>query len=179
MNVTLQSLHSAYKKLGYPTNPKFNLGAIRAKEQFTNRFDDLVFYFNDKDFLCFEGTVDSGLLPLKDGIASMKAGFYPKLYGFGNHKNNPEHPCFKQIAPAEYYRSKGGQQFPPDSIFKEKIGTNIHSTREDWTPQQVNDFSKGCIVVRRWKSMERLLEIAHQSGFKVFDFALLREKDLG
>lgn len=176
MSPTYDSIKAAYAKLKYPFKP-FNIFGIRAKEARTNDFNDLLGYIDDKgNFACFNATTDPGRLA--EGTATMKAGFYPAVYTFGFHKSNPKHPCLKQTGKAEFYRVKNGKQFDENTVFSGIIGANIHSTRPDFTPEQVNDFSKGCQVIRRWMSHLRFLAACRQSGIKSFDYTLFREVEV-
>jgi hypothetical protein len=187
MVLTLDSLQAAYKALEYPWNPVFNVGAVRASEQFTNEWDDLVFWALKKpeggwDFAAYNGTTDPGFqkhgTAIPEGTATMKAGFYKGLYAFGFHQGKKDHPCLKQVKPAQYYRMKDGKQFDPTTIFSGIIGTNLHSTRDGFTPTDVDNWSKGCVVVQRWASHEKLLAAAEKSMLKSFDFALITERQL-
>ena len=187
MNPTLDTIKAAYEKLGYPWHPILNIGGIRASISNTNAFDDLIFYClrlptGEWEFKAYEATTDPGFAKhgnsVPEGTASMKAGFYPKLYSFGFHQGKKDHPCFKQTGKAEFYRKKGPKLFDSTTLFIGIIGANIHSTREGFIPEDVDNFSKGCQVVRRWTSMGKLLAAGEASLLKFFDYALLQEKEL-
>jgi hypothetical protein len=176
MAPTYESISNAYKTLGYPFKP-FNVFGIRSEDYAANAFNDLVGWIDNKgNYACYEATTDPGVR--KDGIAIMKAGFYPGLYKMGTHKNNPKHPCLQQVGKALFYRIKGGKLFDPTTLISTNIGANIHSTREDFTPERVDNFSLACQVIRRWQTHLRFLVICRQSGTKVFDYALFQEKEV-
>jgi hypothetical protein len=187
MVLTLDSVKATYKALGYPWHPVFNIGAFRASEQFTNEWDDLIFYClnlpdGQVEFKPFNGTTDPGFQKhgsaIPEGTATMKAGFYKGLYAFGFHQGKKDHPCLKQVKTATYYRMKDGKQFDPSTICSGIFGTNLHSTKEGFVPDDVDNWSKGCIVVQRWASFEKLLDAAEKSLLKSFDFALITERQL-
>lgn len=72
MILTLDSLQAAYKALGYPWNPTFNVFGIRAAER-GNEWNDLVGYALKKpegewEFKPFEATTDPGFLKHGDAI---------------------------------------------------------------------------------------------------------------
>lgn len=187
MNLTVPILKATYDALGYPWHPVFNLGAVRAREQFTNAFDDIIFYVltlsnGETEFAGFNGTTDPGFQKhgdqIPEGTATMLAGFYKGLFGQGFHKGRKNHPCFKQVRPARYTRMKAGKQFDLSTMFTGNIGSNLHSTREDFTPTRVDNFSEACVVVQRWESHLKLLAAADRSMLKAFDFGLLNERQL-
>lgn len=187
MILTLDSLQAAYKALGYPWNPTFNVFGIRAAER-GNEWNDLVGYALKKpegewEFKPFEATTDPGFLKhgdaIPEGTAVMKSGFYKGLYAQGFHQGKKAHPCLKQVKPASYYRVKGGKMFDPTTVFSGIIGTNIHSTKEGFLPDEVDNWSKGCPVIRRWESHKKLLAAADASLLKAFDYALFTEKEIG
>lgn len=181
MTPTYDSIRAAYKTLGYPFKP-FNIFGIRNSQYDTNTFNDLIGWIDDKGgWACFEATTDPGHAvggnKIPEGTAIMKSGFYPGLYRMGVHKGNPKHPALQQVAKAFFYRVKGGKLFDPTSIVSGIIGANLHSTRDGWTPTDVDNFSKGCQVIRRWMSHLRFLAKCRQSGVKLLDYALFQEKE--
>jgi len=182
MTPTLLSVKAAYERLGYKWNDKFNLFGIRAAEYGTNDYNDLIGFSSGELFLCFNATTDPGFAKggteVPEGTASLHAGFYPNMYGFGYHKGDKDHPCFRQINKATYYRKKGDRLYDPSTVFSGVIGTNIHSTSESFTPDRVDDFSRGCQVVKRWASLAQILNAARESGLTQFDYALLTENQL-
>jgi len=181
MNVTLDSIKNAYKTLGYPFKD-FNILGIRAKEYNTNTFNDLIGFATNDTFMLFEATTDPGHIVgkdhLREGTATMKAGFYPRLYRNGFHKNNSKHPALVQVNRAYFYRVKNGKQFDHTTLEHSLIGANLHSTRIDWTPTDVDNFSLACQVIRRWQSHLRLMVMCRNSGMKFFDYALFQEKEI-
>jgi len=182
MEPTIEKLKAAYERLGYPWNPKFNLIAIRSATYNTNSFNDLIGWANDKEICFFEGTTDPGFQKYGDavpeGTAVMKAGFYPILLAKGFHKGRKNHPALIQVGKAWFYRKKGDKLFDSSTLFEGIIGANLHSTEPNFTPKNVDDFSKACLVIRRWLSHQKLLAACDASGLDVFDLALLQEKEL-
>jgi len=182
MTPTIDSLKAAYETLKYPWNPKFNLIGIRCGTYGSNSFNDLVGWASDKDMAFYEATTDPGFAKhgneVPEGTASMKAGYYPKMYVKGFLRGNAKHPCLFQVGPAWYYRKKGDKLFDSGTLFKGRIGTHIHSTGPDFTPSKVENYSEGCQVIRRWESHLKLLAACDASGFDVWDYCLLQEKDI-
>lgn len=182
MELSYDKIRQAYQKLAYPFGP-FNVFGIRAKERNTNAFDDLIGWIDDKgNFLCYNATTDPGFArngnAVPEGTAIMKSGFYKGMYTLGLHRGNPKHPCLRQVGPALFYRVKNGRLFDETTVFRGVIGANIHGTREDFTPEEVHNFSKGCQVIRRWMSHLRFLAACRQMKNRIFDYALFTEKEV-
>jgi len=184
MNPTIEKIKAAYERLKYPWNPDFNLVGIRCGTYNTNSFNDLVGCVSDKDMQLFEATTDPGFAKYGDsvpeGTASMKAGFYPRLYAKGFHRGNEKHPCLKQVGKAWFYRKKGIKLFDSTTLFfSNKVGANIHGPKPDFTPEKVDNWSLACQVIRRWESHLKLLAACDASGMDVWDYALLQESEVG
>ena len=193
MDVKLEDLFSAYKRLNYPIQ-KFNLGAIRMKDRNTNRFNDLVFYLYDDpetpaedwSYACYWGTTRPGFEAILDptnprGAAIMKSGFYPNAYRIGFHKGDKRKPAFVQNAPMLYYRDNNKDRvidLKESTVERGVIGSNLHTTSEKFTPKNVDDWSRGCIVVQRASSLAQMLAVAKLSGQKSFNFSLFLEDEI-
>jgi hypothetical protein len=182
MKLTYDSIRKAYADLGYSFGP-FNIFGIRCAQYDTNTFNDLVGWMDNKgNWACYEATTDPGHAvkgsKVPEGTAIMKSGFYPKAYKLGVHKSNPKHPALQQVGKIMFYRVKNGKMFDASSVVNVIIGANVHSTRDGWTPTEVDNFSKGCQVIRRWVSHLRFLIACRKSGIKLFDYALFQEKEV-
>jgi len=187
MTPTLDTIRNAYTTLGYKWHPSFNIFGIRSAEYNTNTYNDLIGFCaklpnGQWDFKCFEATTDPGFAirgaSVPEGTATMKSGFYQSVYRIGVHKSNPKHPALQQVGKIMFYRVKNGKMFDPTSVVNAIIGANIHSTKDGWTPTAVDNFSKGCQVIRRWVSHLRFLVACRNSGLKLFDYALFQEKEV-
>jgi hypothetical protein len=189
-NVTLEMLVNAYEKKGNKLTQRIELVAIRAAEYDTNAFDDLIGFIHldikgtPIDYKLFGGTTDPGFAvrgdSVPDGTAMLKAGYYPNFYARGNHKNNPKHPAFVQVSPGVYYRKKNGKMFSPENMEKRIIGSNLHTTSENYNPLEVDNYSKSCMVVRLWDSFQDKFIDYVDSVTKQprFNFNLLLETEL-
>jgi len=188
MKPTFDTIRASYDTMNYTWHPKFNLFGIRNSEYDTNTFNDLVGYClllpdGQWDFKCYEATTDPGHAvrgnEVPKGTAIMKSGFYPRLYSKGFHKGRKDHPALIQVGKAFFYRKKGDKLFDSSTLVNAIIGANLHGTKEDLIPKDVDNFSKGCQVVRRWTSKDAILDAFDRSGVDVCNYALFQEKEVG
>ncbi len=160
-----------------------NLFAIRKKIN-TNLFDDELYLVFEEDgkqvvkqWAC---TTDAGVTYLKKplnpyGTAIIVPGQYKGGYAIGRHH---DYEALRQAKPFKYYRdlNKDGKHDLSGKIYEETGFTNIHHAGVD--SAQVNNWSAGCVVLKRLKDFEELMAIMRKARDKwgnSFTFTLFSE----
>jgi hypothetical protein len=159
-----------------------NLFAIRKKIN-TNLFDDelyIAYEENGKQIVkMWPCTTDAGATYLKkpinkNGTAIIVPGQYRGVYGIGRHTN---YEAIRQQKPFKYYRDNN-RDLSHDLSGKiyEEIGyTNIHHAGVD--SGFINNWSAGCIVLKRIKDFNEMMLIAKKARDKYgnsFTFTLFQ-----
>lgn len=172
--MTYNQIEQLFKKYNYSFfkgDLNINLFAIRKKIN-TNVFDDEFYIAYEqggkqivKKYAC---TTDAGkyylLNPLnKNGTAIIVPGQYRGVYAIGRHTN---YTALRQQKPMKYFRDndKDINHDLDVKIFEELGYTNIHKAGAD--SQLIDKWSAGCIVLKREKDFNELMNICKASADK-------------
>lgn len=167
-------------------NLNLNLFAIRKKIN-TDVFDDVfgIAYEDDngvKRVIVSPCTTEAGRAYLtapvnKKGTAIIYPGQYRGAYEIGRHTT---YTALRQCKEITYYERDNNKDSKHDlkasKTFKEIAYTNIHKAGEDST--YVSKNSAGCVVFKRSKDFDKLMELVHKSAKKygkTFTFTLFEE----
>lgn len=161
--ITQDSLRATYKKLGYPffekDNFNLNIGVVRASEEKTDAFNDLLFIaYKDNDLWKLDKypiTCDPGsyyLLNLMDkgGTAIIAEGYYQSAYQLGWHFGSR---ALVQVREVACYRDINRDLVinrDPKTITKGLYGINIHRHFQGVEEATiVYNSSAGCMVFKK------------------------------
>jgi hypothetical protein len=186
-----QQVLSAIEKLGYLLDKRDNypnLIGIRKYLDNNNLFNDFLFVIIYKDngnqihVTNYPITTDPGRYYLLNpcnskGTAIVKEGQYNNLWGFGLH--NGKYPALVQVGKITVYRDND-----KDAILDiEKavidfgyFGINLHHAGND--SNTVDNWSAGCQVFKKTKDFDEVYNLCKTSGFKLFNYILINDKDL-
>lgn len=188
----------ASKGYGFRQNKMaLNLGAIRANNSQSDRFDDLGWCAwtdeqNMPQIQFFWLTTDPGKYwlqnPMKEaGCAIMVPGQYKEVLGVGKH--NGKYECFKQLGNMAYVRDNNKDLILDFSLYRDPIkrstnlfwgnvNSNVHRASEFHNVPFVGRYSAACQVVQNPNTFNKLIELRDLSvkaGFARFDYTLFEE----
>jgi hypothetical protein len=183
---TYKEFEQLFKDKGYrffKGDLNLNLFAIRKKIN-TNLFDDAFYVVYEKDGIPYVKewacTTDAGVTYLKkpinpNGTAIIVPGQYRGAYGIGRHTS---YEALRQAKPMNYYRDNDRdlQHDLAGKIYSEIGFTNIHKAGKD--SAKIDNWSAGCIVLKRERDFNELMELARASAKKYgnsFTFTLFEQ----
>jgi hypothetical protein len=195
---TIERIHEVMKESGMVVFDKpfdVTLGAIRTKDNSSNKFNDWLFasFFTENggiESVIVEGTTDAGLYFRKNlsninGTAIIQHGKqYRGVYQYQNPKLNPKQrghkgkEAFRQIKNMDYWRDADRDEYLEfeGETLTEIAYTNGHDMGT--LGNNVDKWSAGC-----WGSTERNMDLLYLMALKQiendlgdkFSFALLHE----
>ena len=188
---------------------ELNIGAIRTNNITADKYDDFEFVFrkapkpsnptiNTPDWIrryelgyildVFVVTTNPStsllLKPInKNGTAIVVPGYYSKVWRFGNHKNDKNHPALVQVRTISVYRDNNKDyKLDYNGVIENGLfGINNHRASSWKITDYIGLNSAGCIVHKNvtnynnvfiWTIKESLKE-----RNKDFDFALITENE--
>ncbi len=196
---TYEDVKGIYAEKGYIFRTQemaLNLGAIRANNSQSDKFDDLGWCANIEGgqprIQFFWLTTDPGkhwlLTPMKaDGTIIMVPGQYKEVFGQGKH--NGQYECFKQLSPIAYVRDNDKNTELDFSLYRDAekrkkhlfwniANTNLHRASENKIVQWVGLYSAGCQVVQNPQTFATLMALRYKSellGYRRWDYTLFEE----
>ena len=173
---------------------------LRIKNQYQNRFTDLIAVMSPKDkkqVSIYKATTTPGIaflyMPFRnwwtasalsdtinpDGLAILQPGVYD--YTIGSHRDKYQalvqgKAKVGRITPVERAEDLKFTTFTPPKIEEGSFGLNIHKAEKD-TPS-IDSWSAGCQVLKKSDDFDDLMEKAKNSGQTVFKYALINSSDL-
>ncbi len=90
-DVKLDYIKRLYQEKDYPISEGVNICGIRADDQISEAFNDVIIAFKDNNFKAFSATTDPGLYyrlnPINvEGTAILPNGFHHNIWGEGKHR---------------------------------------------------------------------------------------------
>ncbi len=189
--VTIDKVIAAYQRMNYQlfTTGEYNLNlfGIRANENISNTFNDLVCVMYKKNgswiLRKFDATTDPGLYyrksPLnKNGTAILVPGRYPGGFKIGMHHGS--YQALVQNKPLKLYRdnNKDATLDRTGKIYEEMAGINIHRASSTTTSKYVDKWSAGCQVLAGCQDFKDFMDIINKSSKtygSVFTYILFTE----
>lgn len=190
--VTLEWVFEMMSSKGYfvkDTNKYLNIVGIRTLKD-VNKFNDSICYFM-KDgpnwvFKQVEATTEPGITYMKSpinkkGVGILVEGQYIDTWAIDLHNGKYEALC-QRLGKVKVYRDANKDNkldLDVKTIESGFFGVNIHTTGK-FTPEDVNEWSAACQVIKKRKDFLDLMEYAkiHRmfNGNK-FSYTLVRESD--